>query len=1175
MKNGLVKEFFREIKQSRNRFISIMLIILLGVGFFVGVKAASPSMKYSADKFFQSNNLMDFRLISEFGFSDADIDAISNIDGVTQVMPAYTSDLLVQAKTSNNVVRVQSLPQNYKESENPINEVNVVEGRLPMKSGECVVDSNQQFENSYKVGDKITVNSSEKDKDIKDVLKTNTYTVVGLVESPQYISYDRGISRVGDGTILYYMMILPQDFAYPKYTEVYVKTIASADEVTAFSEQYKNDIGNLEKPFEKLSIDRIEINKNEILQEAKDKIQKIKDQLAAERKDAEEKFAKAEEEINKGKETIIAKEKELADSEKKLASAAKQIQQSKNKIAQSEKDLAAARVDYNNQIAAAEKDLEQGKRDYEDGLNQYNKAYADFQVQKKQAEEQIAKEKENLAKLKKLIDALEQMYSDIENMPMDEIYNQLDSIMAQIRKANETAPPEYKLTEEQLQQIENAIEGFKQSGNKEQILAALREEINREKAKYNEGLAQIAAAEKQLADAENALAAQKQKLDAAKAKLDAAEAKLNRQKSEGQKKLDKAQKDIDNAKIKLAEAQRAYNQGIKDLANGKKQLEESKIKIVQSEKDLNQAKEEAELKFKEAEGEILQKEKELKDLTLGKWYILNRYDNPGFQSFEDDAERIDRIASIFPLFFLIVAALVCLTTMTRMIEEQRTQIGTLKAIGYKDKRIVAKYFFYALAAALGGSILGIILGLAFLPKLIFNAYHALYMLPNFNVHFSWGIVAIAIFSALLCTCTVTLVVAYREFRTTPATLMRPKAPKKGKRIFLEKVPFVWNRLNFTSKVTARNILRYKSRFIMTILGVAGCTALILAAYGLKDSISVVVPRQYGEIFTFDSMMNLKYEGTLPEKSNIKAILNQDKDFESNILVDQRIMKGSKENGNNEIEIRMFVPEKTNLLPSYVTLKDAKNKDDIQFTSESVVITNKFAKLLGVSVGDTINIFDDNMELHLKVTDIAENYVYNYVYISPELYKDKVGDEAVFNTVLSKFIDEAKNNQEAVAERWLKNYDVLSVVFTSSVIDNFNNIIASLNRVVAVMIICAAALAFVVLYNLTNINVAERLREIATIKVLGFTDKESANYVYRENIVLSVIGILLGLIVGIFLSYFIVSSVEMDIVMFGREIKAMSFLYASGLTIIFTLFVNLVMYRRINNISMVESLKSIE
>lgn len=1097
MSNGFKKVFFRQIKDTKSRFISILLISALGVGFFVGVKAASPSMKYSADKFFDKNNLMDFRIMSDFGFVDDDIKALEDIKGVKQVMPSYWSDLLVKDGDANDVVRFHSVPES-KAKETPINQLKVVEGRLPQSSGECVVESNQNTSKNYKIGDTVEVISPNEDTEITDIVKTNTFTVVGLVESPQYISFDKGISQVGDGSLLSYIMILASDFTYSRYTEVYVTVDTPKTCDSSFDKEYSDYIEEFTSKIENVADVQIEANRKQIVEEANESINSAKAQLEKQKQEQQAKLDEAAKEISDA-------ENEIASNEQKIKDGEAEIEAGEAKIASSEAQIA----DGWNQIAAGEQQLQAGIEEYNAAVDEYNEFYSQYESQREVGQAQIDSGREQVEKFQAMLNALESM-----NITDDEqIQQQINSLQQQL----------------------NAAE------------------------------AQIVAGEQLLAEADYEIAAAKQQLDASAAQIQASENEIENEKQ-----------NLVNAEAELEQGKQEIEKNKKEIEAGKAEIEEGKVKLEDSKKKLEEGQKAFDDKFKLAENNIKQKENEIASLSSGKWYIFTREDNPGYTSFAQDADRIDGIASIFPLFFFIVAALVCLTTMTRMVEEERTQIGTFKALGYENKTIAAKYFLYAFFATILGSILGTILGLLILPENIFHAYDVMYKIPYFSIKVSIPIIIIAIIVALLSTCTVAYIVANNELKLNPATLMRPKAPKQGKRILLEKIPFIWKRMNFSSKVTTRNIFRYKARFIMTVLGVAGCTALILAAYGLKDSISVVVPKQYGQIFTYDTMMNLKYEGTMDEKQNLESVIKSDNRIKSNLMVKQSIFNGGSNNEKDSVQVRLFVPESLEDFSNFVNLIDKKDGKDIELTNDNVVITEKLAKLLDLNVGDTISLFDDgDTNVELKIDGIAENYVYNYVYMSKELYEEKFGENLKLNAVLLKLTEDGKAHEDQVAEDWLEEGEILVVTSTSYLISNFEDMIKSLNSVVVLMIICAAALAFVVLYNLTNINVAERMREIATIKVLGFTDKESANYVYRENIVLSIIGIVLGLVIGIFLSNYIVSTIEMDMVMFGRNIKLLSFIYAAALTLVFTLLVNVAMYRKINNISMVESLKSVE
>lgn len=1170
MNNSLVKLFTRQIKNTKSRFVSIMVIVALGVGFFVGVKGASPSMKHSADKFFKENNLMDYKIMSSYGFREEDIESLKNMEGVKAIMPSYSTELLVKSNETEVVVKVHAIPKAYDNNDkNVINKVNITEGRLPEKSGECVLGKDEYTSKTYKIGDKIKLIHYDESGKIEDILKVEEYTIVGYVDSPQYISYDKGVSTIGNGSIAFYMMILPEDFSYKRYTEVYLKSIASEKYKSFFDEGYKKDIEKYKSEIEIVGDKALKDNYNDIIKEANKQLDDAVEKLQKEREKAEKEIKDAEDKFTQGKKEIEQKEALLSEGDKKLKDSFAKLESSKLELRQGEQLLADAIENYIRQIEDGKNQIEEGRKQYTEKLNEYNTQYDQFNDMKLKAEEEISESKKQLEKEKLLIDELQNFYDRlIENKGITS--DEVDDISNKIKSM-------YDLTEEQIKMLDNITSEIKllimNNEITEEVLEPLKNKITELTNQYNEGISKVDEAEKQLQEAENKFLLMKNVLDEINGKLLAAEEELNNKKVYGENEIENARTKINNGKNQIALGEKEYASGKSELEKGRAKLVEAKNEIISNEEKLEQAKKEAEKKFALADDEIEQKKKEVKNIEIGKWYILTNEDETGFTAFAQDADRIDGIASVFPLFFFIVAALVCLTNMTRMVEEERTEIGTLKALGYENKSIIAKYFFYALLASMVGSIIGISVGLITLPRTIFSAYNAMYKLPHFYVKLNFVVIIIAILGALLSTCTVAYVVASKELKLNSATLMRPKAPKKGKRILLEKVPFIWNKINFSAKVTIRNILRYKARFIMTVLGVAGCTALILAAFGLKDSISGIISKQYGEIFTYDAMIKLKSDGTLKEKESLVDNLDIDKRFKSSMIINQTIMDSNSDKVKDNVQVRLFIPETTTLLSDYVRLKDFDSGKDIDFNNKSVVITEKLSRLLNIKVGDSINIKDDNIKIDLKVTDIAENYIYNYVYISPDIYEDKVHEDVKFNSVLLKFNNNIKEN--SIAEDWLKKNDVLVITFTSYIIDSFQDMISSLNFVVVIMIVCAAALACVVLYNLTNINISERLREIATIKVLGFTDSESANYVYRENMILSVIGILVGLFIGIFLSRYIVGTIEMDIVMFERKVNAISFVYAAAFTLVFSILVNIFMYKKINNISMVESLKSIE
>ncbi len=556
------------------------------------------------------------------------------------------------------------------------------------------------------------------------------------------------------------------------------------------------------------------------------------------------------------------------------------------------------------------------------------------------------------------------------------------------------------------------------------------------------------------------------------------------------------------------------------------------------------------------------------------WYIKTRDSNEGIRGFQDDSDRIKAIGTAFPLIFFLVATLVCLTTMTRMVEEHRIQIGTLKALGYSKFSIVSQYFIYAFTASVIGSIIGVILGFKIFPFLIFNAYRIMYTIPPVAGNFHIDLAITSALVAIFCTTLAAVGASIKELVVVPAILMRPKAPKAGKRILLERVKFIWKRMSFTEKVTARNIFRYKKRFFMTIIGVAGCTALLITGFGLKDSIVAVTEKQFGEIYTYDlkgylreSIQEDKEYLFMDELKDYNEIEDSLLSFEKNIKV-----KNNTEE-NSSVEGYILIPKDVDKLGEFINLREENRKIDIG--DNGVVITKKLSKLLNIKEGDNIEISLDDKTVNAKVNHITEHYVSHYVYMSPKYYEKLFDAKVNYNAFSSKLKNKDIDQEDKLSKEMMKSPKIATINSTTSISDKFKKTMDSVDSVVLVLIASAAALAYVVMYNLTNINISERMRELATIKVLGFYDKEVAGYVYRENIILSIIGTLAGLILGVFLHKYVITTAETDMVMFSREIKTMSFVYSSILTIVFSSLVNIVMYKKLKKINMVESLKSAE
>lgn len=556
------------------------------------------------------------------------------------------------------------------------------------------------------------------------------------------------------------------------------------------------------------------------------------------------------------------------------------------------------------------------------------------------------------------------------------------------------------------------------------------------------------------------------------------------------------------------------------------------------------------------------------------WHILDRNTNTGYVDYGSAADRMNAIAQVFPLIFILVAILICFTAMGRMVDEQRAHIGTVKALGYTKTSIGGKYLLYAALASIIGGIIGVVIGFSFFPSFIFNAFTALYTMPKLVLSFDVPFAILSIGVGIAVTAFSALIVCFEELHISAAALMRPKAPKPGKIILLERIPFIWKRLKFTHKVTARNLFRYKSRFFMTVVGVAGCTALLLVGFGLKDSIGDIGTKQFGDIYTYQMTVNIKDNIKDDELVSINKTIESSINFEDKQLyMSKSINIGYK---NAEKDCGLVIPKNKDELPKFISLHERVSKKTVVLNDDGVILTEKLAQKIGASVGDEIFIkINDYENRTVKVTGICENYLNHFMYMSTKLYKTVFKTEPVYNDIYVK-LHNIKNNDEDILSKNIISQNGVSAVYSSNeMLSRFKDTIKSINSVVLILIFSAGLLSFIVLYTLTNINIGERMREIATIKVLGFYDKEVSAYVFRENIILTLIGSGLGLILGYYLSMFVIQTAEVDVVMFGRKIHSFSFVLAALMTIVFALFVNFVMFKKIRNINMVEALKTVE
>lgn len=1125
-KRAIRKDFYVEIHRSLGRFLSIFFIVAMGVAFFSGIRAGEPDMRYSGDAYFDRNNVMDLRVIGTLGLTEKDVEALRKTEGVESVEPGYSVDMLLNVEGNYKVLHVASILDN-------MNKYTVEEGRMPEKSGECLMDGDFLKAHGFKIGDKILLSSGTKDA-VTDTLKTETFEIVGSGSSSMYFTYARGSSTVGNGEVSGFLGVIPEDFGLEAYTECYV-SVKDAKALTAFTSKYNGKVEKVQKNIEGIADEQGKRRADEIRDEAKTELADAQEELDKGKKEAEEKLAEAKKQIDDG-------EKQLQEGKEQLEKANQELQNGKNKLYASQKE-----------VDAAKKEISNGWNQYNSAKKEFDAQEADFKKQYDAGIAEIAKGEEELTK------AWDAFYSQKEEYDKGvTALAQAKEILSELLASLESGilPPE------QVPQIQAQAEALKtEIAEKEPVLQEAGQQMNAAQAtleqKQQEADVQFAEARKQLEQGKAAIEAGRQQLEASRKKL-----------ISGEEQAKKGQQQID--------------EGWSKIHDGEKEKTESEALIAENEEKLAQAKEEYEQGKIDAEQEIHDGEEKIKDaqqeinkIENAQWYVQDRSALPEYVGFGDNADRIRAIAKVFPILFFIVAALISLTTMTRMVEEQRTQIGTLKALGYGKLSIAGKYLNYALLATVGGSIFGVLFGEKVFPYIIVTAYKIMYThVPDVVIPYNWEYGIMAAGAAILCTGLATLLACYKELASQPAVLMRPPAPKQGKRVFLERIPFIWKHLSFIWKSTIRNLIRYKKRFFMTVFGIGGCMALMIVGFGLRDSIFAIGKLQYGELQLYDGMVILNTDAEEEDKKEPIEYLSSEKAVSD--IMEGYSKKITISKGKEEQEVYLSVPFDIEKNKEFQVFRNRITKKEFEMEKNSVILTEKAAQLLDVKKGDKIMLDDkDEKQAELRVTDICENYMEHYLYISPETYREIYGENMESNTIYFKMKDFDKKGLKEIGENILSKRGALNVTYTYNIQNQLDDMLESLDIVIVVLIISAGLLAFVVLYNLNNINITERKRELATIKVLGFYDKEVSAYVFRENILLTIIGVAVGVVLGSMLHRFVIVTVEIDSVMFTRIIENISFVLSAALTCLFSFLVNAVMYFKLKKIDMVESLKSVE
>ena len=1213
-KNVLRKDFIIEIKKTMGRFVSIFFIVALGVAFYSGIRASEPSMRFTADQYFDDSKLMDLKVMGTMGLTKADIKAIGKVSGIEAVEGGYSKDVLCPVGDNEKVVHMLSMQKNF-------NQVSVVEGRLPEKAGECLVDEDFLSYTDLKVGDTVTFHSGDGEA-LTDSLVTDTYKIVGIGNSPLYISFGRGSSTIGTGEISGFVVMDKASFDMDVYTEAYVK-VSGAEEKTAFTDEYNNLSDAAKEAVSAIEEERCAVRKQEIVDEANEKLadsEKTVNEKSQELEDAKKELesgkSKAAEELEKAKQQLTDGEAELADAKQQIADGETQLADAKAQLNDKQAQLSSAEAEYESGKAQ----LDQKEQELADAEQVYLSNYSKYMPIITAGKEQISAGKSQIADGKKRLDEglapLNQLKDGLAGIE-DEI-SQCDSEIAELQKQindGDTLYQEYTKISEPDRTPEQRVYLESWSGVRQGLEAKLAG-IQEQKAQLEDkkkGLlvqmnqagfateadleAQITSLTKQKADLdakEKALLQQEQTLAAQEEELLSAGRQITDGKSQiaaARSQLDSTKSQITDGKAQILSAWALLNEKEDTLNASKAQLASGEQELADGRSEYEQAAKEAEEQITDGQEKITDGEKQLTDarqkiadakaeikkIENPKWYVQTREDAlTEYQGYGDNADRMRSIGKVFPVLFFLVAALISLTTMTRMVEEQRVQIGTMKALGYGKAAIAGKYIGYALIATLGGSIFGVLAGEKILPFIIIYAYMILYKhLPAILVpyHMSYALQASGI--AVACTLIATIASCYKELAAEPAELMRPAAPKQGKRILLERIGIIWKHLNFTWKSTVRNLIRYKKRFFMTIFGIGGCMALMVVGFGLKDCIYEIVSLQYEKVQFYDAATYMSDDISEENRQQLHDYLDQNADIKETI--EARMQKTDVKSASGKKTLYLMVPSDNEKIEDFLSFHSRTNKDEVySLKKDEVILTEKMASLLNVKVGDELTIEDeDRGDQTVTVGAICENYMSHYLYLSPEKYEELYGVPAEYNTIIYSVKDGKDDQIEKIGTKLLSMDGVLNVSYTSSIEGRLDDMLRSLNLVIVVLIVSAGMLAFVVLYNLNNINITERQRELATLKVLGFYDGEVASYVYRENILLTIIGSVVGMVLGNLLHRYIILTVEVEEAMFGRQIHWQSYLYSFLFTVAFSLFVNWVMFYKLKKIDMVESLKSVE
>lgn len=1088
-KNRINTTSIREIKHSFKRFLSLLIMSMLGVGVFVGISAAAPDMMKSIDTYYDNSNYYDIKIVSTLGLTEDDIDKLSNVSGIKKAYGSYSKDVIMENKENESVIKVIGITDD-------VNKIEVEKGRKPKNNDEIIVEKSLLEHENLKIGDKIKLQDEES-------FNKTELTIVGVVRSPLYISNftassNRGNTNLGSGKINYYTYVNNSNFKLDYYTESYVIVNDAKNKLTN-SKQYNELVDKTLSKINKIKTDREKNRHDEIYNKINDEIIKNENEGLNRLNAAKNELDIVNVKLKNGKVALDGAKNELADAYAILDTNKSQLDAGKLEL-----DKAKSKLEF------AKQELDAGKSRINEELEDYEITLDD-----------INNFKENISKIdiskETIINSIpsdtpyyEEIIDIINNIDVDNLKDSIKDLVtnsSNIDKIIDNIPNETPNYDE----IIEVLETYKQNSDKIIELIEAIERIEKAEEEYNDGLALY----------NLSLAEYNKNYDVY--------VNYYNEYQNGLSVYNNSLREYNNS-LNL------YNTGIEEYYNSKNMFD---LKMLEAKKALN-------------------------DIPEAKWYIYKRLDDSQYSGFIDDGNSVSNLSKVFPTIFFVVAILISLISMSRMVEDDRIEIGTIKSLGFSNKHIRKKYLLYSGIATITGGLIGSLLGFFLLPKYIWNIYKILFMVPVFKYYYDPTNVIIGITIATICICGTTLFTIKKVVKEKPSELMRPKAPENGKRVILEKIPFVWNRINFSNKITVRNLFRYKKRVLMTVGGILGCTALMLAGFGIRDSIVDIPEKQYKEVFNFDEMVYLTDNVSQDEI---------DKIFNSDHIVNRLDTKMLVSATTGDYNINIFVPNDDNNIKNVLDLRSLNTGKKLDLEDNKIVISDKLSELTNKKTGDKLTITDsENKTYEFIISGVCENYVGHYVFINKDTYEENFGE---YNTNIVYINIDNLKNEEKISTALLENDNVMSVMSVNSTINSVDDMLKTLNSVVLILIILSGALSFVVLYNLSYINISERKREIATLKVLGFTDKEVDKYITKETIILTLIGIVLGLIFGIFLTNVIIDTVEIEMVRFLHNINISSFIITAIFIILFTLIVNRIIHFALKKIDMIESLKSVE